>query len=245
MPNSDHPVSVGSVMPPAQDSFEPLGTVSPPASTLLRLAAEIAFVGMLAFFVLSPGSINDRHRVLLLLLGLSLPLIAWAVYTMRFSGVGCRLWLLFGAGFALSLAVAKTNLQRPPTMPAAGCAMAVGVLAFLALGAEYLACRPLASEIQDGRRQSFRFYPTHFEVGIVAAVLLFVGIMAAIFPSVGAQNDLDAEVLHNTLGEMVDYGLLLLGLSSVSSRRASFCRTAVILGVACLIRLVWLHTTAA
>ncbi|HET6383259.1 MAG TPA: hypothetical protein VFJ58_07705 [Armatimonadota bacterium] len=193
----------------------------------VRWLAEIAFVALLFVFASSPGAITNRHRVILALLALSLPVAAWLVYTRRASAVGWRLWLLFGAGFALSISVKGENLQRPPAISAAEACIAIGILGTLSL----IATR--------------RIHPTGFEGGLLAAILLIAGLLAALFHPVAVQNSLDTEVLHNTLGTLMDYALLLGGLIFISARRDSYSRMALLLSAACILRIIWRHAPPA
>jgi hypothetical protein len=155
----------------------------------------------------------------MLAFGVSCPALGWAVHTGRLSGIGWRLWFLYAAGFALSMAVKGPSLARPPVLPAAVCAMVVG-------GTALLSCIGAAN----------RYRPVRLEGGLIGAAILAMGAMALLFHQVAAENNLDDELLHVFSGQIGDYALLLAGLSVLSSNRTSFFRMATGLGIACLIR---------
>jgi len=126
------------------------------------------------------------------------------------------------------VAVEGPGLGWPPLLQAAACAWIVG-------GAGIL-----SALLARGR---FRF--SGMEAGLVAAIVVMAGTLLVFFRSVATQNSLDDEVLHNSLGVLVDYALLIAGISVLSSRRAAYVRMAVVLGVACLVRMAWHHMAPA
>lgn len=200
---------------------------SAPAA-FLRAVAEIALAGLMFVFVRSPGKVNIQHRVLFVLLALSLPVAAWSVFRSRLQLPGWRLWLIGAAGFLLSLAVKGESLTRPPSLPAAYCAITAGAAALLSAAWAW---------------KSFR--AAGLEGGMAASVLVLVAAMGILFRPVASQNSLDAEVLHNTLGILLDYAMLICGVTILSSERRSFVRMAALMSIACLVKLVWQHAVPA
>jgi hypothetical protein len=214
---------------PAATGFCEAQQHEPRTASVLRVLIELLLLGILAMFVRSPGALAPQHRLLLGLAGAATLLIGWAVLRRHVSGVGWRVWLMFTAGFALSLAVVGQNLQRPPAPLAWYCALGVGVVgAALAVAA-------------FTTRHPGLFVPTGAEPAILAACAIAAALIVVLYPSVAAQNTLDTEVLHNTLRELAGYTLLMIGVSAASSSRSSFFRMAVVIGAAFLVRMALHH----
>ena len=210
-------------MPATTDAF--IDTTSESmAARLLRALAELALVALMVVFVRGTAPLSIRYRAVLAIFVITLPAAGWMVYRLRTAGMGARLWLIASVVVTLSLCVPKQNLQRPPSMQAAECVFAMGCLGIL-------------SAIALGRR----FPRTGFEPSLVVSVAGAALIMGLLFPSVAAQNGLDPEVIHNAYGSLLDYFLALCGAAAISGSRASYVRSAVIIALACLIRLLLHH----
>ena len=209
----------------ASGAFAPADQPERPGAAVLGWIGYLALLVVLVAFIKSPGEITNRHRAMMAILGVSLPVAGWLVYTGRLSSMAWRLWLVFGAGFALSLSQKGEQLESPPAD------QAMYALIILALAAILYA---LASR--------GRLIRTGYEFGAAAAIVLVAAIMALLFRSVGQENSLDAvDVLQPAYKTLLDFGLLLTGLSILTDRRASYFRMAILIGIACLVRLAWRH----
>lgn len=193
------------------------------ASSALGWLAGIPFFLLLMFFAQSSGDLNVRQRCLLGLFAASMPFCAAWVGSGRARSVGWRLWLLLGTGLALSLAVKGHNLQRPPALPAAISAIAVG------------SCGILSAALS--RRADW----TGIEAGLGWSVALLGLVSLALFHPVAMQNSLDGEVLRNAWGSLLDATLLILGVSLLSAHRKRYVWMAALLAAGCVVRLLWHH----